>query len=152
MKLLFNGKEHYTDFDRGYDVYRARTKSRVVISNVMYRRIVRMYCRMLAGRLEEDGIVDLPCDLGTLSASVITRKAQYRGKKFIGYGGYDRNTGILDGKLKTFGIVFMPKHTRKGSLRCYGFVANRRLFRRMKDLYGRFECPWTAIDFYDEMI
>jgi len=152
MKLAFHGQGRYPDYDRGYALYRKRNRGRVPLDEKTYNRVIRQFCKGLAGRLESEGCVDLPSDLGTISAAVITRKPQYRGKKFIGYGKYDWKTRQFDGKLKTFGIVFLPKHSDKNSLRCYGFVANRRLFQRMKEMYDGYDCPWTPIDFNETMI
>lgn len=152
MKLALNGLGRHPDFTGGYDLYTRRSKAGRCVSYAAYRRIVRMYCKLLAERLAEKGIVDLPNGLGSIATAVITRKPQYRGRRFIGYGGMDWKSGHLDGKLKTFGVVYLPRHGRNANLRCLGFVANRRLFRRLKDIYCGDGCPWTPIDFNDDMI
>jgi len=152
MKLAFSGQGRYPDFEEGYALYRKRNRGRTPLDQKTYNAVIRKFCKWLAERLEMEGCVDIPSGLGTISAAVITRKPQYRGKKFIGYGKYDWKTGQYDGKLKTFGIVFLPKHSDKNSLRSYGFVANRRLFQRMKDMYDGYDCPWTPIDFNEAMI
>lgn len=152
MKLAMNGMGRYADFSGGYDLYRRRSKAGRCVSYTAYRRIVRMYCRLLAKRLAAEGMVDLPKGLGSLSAAVITRKPQYRGRRFIGYGGMNWKTGHLDGRLKTFGIVYLPKRGRNANLRCLGFVANRRLFQKMKRMFSADSCLWTPIDFNDDMI
>ena len=143
---------HYPDLSEGYALYVRRCKGRTPISHGEYCRAVKAYCRMLARRLESEGAVDLPKGLGTVAAARITRKPQYRGKTFIGYGKMDWTTGRYDGKLKTFGMVYLPKHGKNGNLRSLGFVANRRLFKRMKSKYESEDCTWILLDFNDGMI
>lgn len=153
MKLAFSGDGRYADFSGGYKLYAKRSKSGCEVDRETYCRIVRRYCKLLAAQLEENGIVDLPNEIGSIAAATLTRRPQFRGKKFIGYGAIDWTTGQYDGRLKTFGMVFLPRHTKKNSnLRCFGFVANRRLFKRMKEKSKRIDCPWDAIEFKDEMI
>ena len=152
MKLAFNGQAHYTDFASGYDLYKKRSKAGRSFSEREYRRVIRTYCRLLADSLVKNGIVDFPGELGSVVAAVITRKAQYRGKKFIGYGGWDYKNKCYDGKLKTFGMVYLPRQKKNDNLRSFGFVANRQLFRRMKERFQDSLCPWTPITFEKEMI
>lgn len=152
MKLAFSNKAHYPDLTEGYALYVKRSKGGRVFEEKTYSRILKQYCAILANRLLEDGTVDLPKGLGTISAVQITRKPQYRGKTFIGYGKKDWTTGQYDGKLKTFGIVYLPKHGKNDNLRSLGFVANRQLFKRMKELYSSGESRWQLLDFNDEMI
>ena len=152
MKLTFSGQGRYPDFKSGYELYLRRNRNGSPLDEKTYAKVVREFCRGLAERLEREGCVDLPGDLGTISAAIITRKPIYRGRKFIGYGMYDWKKGEYDGKLKTFGIVFLPKHNDRDSLRAYGFVANRRLYQRMKEMYDGYDCPWTPIDFNEAMI
>lgn len=149
MKLAFSGQARYADFSDGYALYRKRAKSGSVMDEAMYHKVVKDYCTAVAERLERDGMADLP-GLGSIMSARITRKAQYRGDKFVGYGGIDRQTGRYDGKLKTFGMVFLPRQRKKQNLRCYGFVANRRLFKRVKKNYE--EGKIVLMDFKDEMI
>lgn len=152
MKLALNNMAHYPDLADGYNLYVKRSKGGRVFDRKMYARIVKMYCAILANRLLETGVVDLPKGLGTISAARLTRKPQYRGKTFVGYGKMDWTTGQYDGKLKTFGIVYLPKHGKNNNLRSLGFVANRSLFKRMKSLYESCDCKWGLLDFNDEMI
>lgn len=153
MKLAFNNKAHYTDFSDGYKMYISRSRSDRNIDVKTYNRIIRKYCSILAGRLLECGIVDLPADIGMIAAAELKRKSQYRGKTFIGYGRYDWSKGHYDGSFKTFGIVFLPKAgKRRNNLRCYGFVSNRALFKRMKEKYEHEFCQWSPIEFNDELI
>lgn len=152
MKLALNGQGHYTDFSGGYDLYLRRSLTDRCVDRATYCRVVREYCKLLADRLIECGIVDLPKELGTIAAVTITRKPQYRGKKFIGYGKMDWAAGHYDGVLKTFGIAYLPKHGRNANLRCLGFVANRRLFGRLKERSLSDNCVWTPLEFNDEMI
>lgn len=152
MKLAFNGKGHYTDFSESYDLYVKRSRGGDVFDERTFRRVVRSYCRILSERLIRDGIADLPCNMGTIVAARITRKPQYRGKEFIGYGKKDWKTGEYDGKLKTFGLVFLPKHGKNENLRCFGYVANRKLFQKVKSKYESDERTWELLDFNDDMI
>lgn len=152
MKLLFSGKAKYPDLDEGYALYVRRSKSGDVMDEAAYRRTIRMYCSELAERLYEEGMVDLPCGLGIITAATITRKPIYNDGKFCGYGAMNWKTGHRDGKLKTFGVVYLPRHNKRGSLRCYGFVANRRLFKRMKERHEGGFCPWQPLEFSDDMI
>lgn len=150
MKLVFSGLARYADFSAGYALYVARAKTEKIMDEQAYHRVVKEYCAALADRFLKDGIVDLP-GLGTLSVATLTRKGQYRGDKFIGYGQYDWKTGNYDGKLKTFGLVFLPRTEKKQNLRCYGFVANRKLFKKMKARYVEGH-SWGLLDYKDEMI
>ena len=153
MRLAFTNNGKYTDFEGGYNLYVKRSRSDAVISEEEYRRIVRKYCSLLSDRLYEEGFVNLPGQLGSIAVSTITRKPLYRGKKFIGYGKMDWVNGHYDGTLKTFGLVFLPKGGKKrNNFRCYGFVANRKLFKRMKEVYNQDFCSWSPIRFNDEMI
>lgn len=150
MKLAFNGLGHYAEFSDGYALYVRRAQSEPVDEST-YKRIVKAYCKRLADRLYDEGLVDLPKGMGSIAATVITRKPQYRGKRFVGYGKYDWTIGGYDGKLKTFGLVFLPKHTKK-NMRCFGYVANRELFKRVKQHSDEETCKWKPLDFNDDMI
>jgi hypothetical protein len=153
MKLAFNSQAHYTDFSRGYELYCKRSKKpQELMSEKQYRRAIRKYCERLADRIENEGMADLPCGLGLITTALITRKPQFRGKKYIGYGKMDWEKGRYDGNLKAFGMVFLPRHKKNTSIRSFGFVANRRLFKRVKEKYLSDDCRWTPIDFYDDMI
>lgn len=152
MKLAFNSKAKYTDFSEGYEIYKKRARFGNELTEKEYKRVVRAYCRGLAEQLKENGIVDLPNDIGSIAACTITRKPQFRGDKFVGYGKIDWSTGQYDGSLKTFGLCFLPKRGKHKNFRCYGFVANRRLFKEMKEIYLSGGCEWYPIQFNDEMI
>ena len=152
MKLAFSGQGRYADFTKGYDLYVKRSRSGAALDQRSYNRIVRRFCQKLSQQLSENGIVDLPAGLGSIAAAEFTRKPQYRGKRFVGYGKMDWTKGHYDGTLKAFGFAFLPVHGKNDNLRCYGFVANRRLFQKMKGLYEKEECAWTPIAFDDEMI
>ena len=152
MKLAFNGSAHYPDLSKGYERYKSRTKSDRPIDKRTYNRIIKSYCELIAQRLVDEGSADFPCGLGTVVAAVLTRKPQYRGDKFVGYGGWDWKNKQFDGKLKTFGIVFLPRWNRCQNLRCYGFVANRQLFNNVKQRFREYTCRWTAMNFNDDMI
>lgn len=152
MKLALNGLAHYPDFNDGYRLYLKRAKKDNVLGEKTYRKVIKEYCKLLVEEIEDNGTADLPSGLGTITAAIITRKPQYRGDKFIGYGKMDWKLGHYDGKLKTFGLVYLPRHNKNASLRCFGFVANRRLFKRMKSIYDNQEKDWKPIDFNDKMI
>ena len=151
MKLAFNGQAHYPDFDEAYSLYTNRSKMGLSVDEKTYRKIIKRYCGLLSDRLEKDGAVDLPRKMGTIAAAVITRRPQYRGKQFVGYGKKDWTTGRYDGKLKTFGLVYLPRRNRHKNLRSFGFVSNRQLFKRMKNIYET-EHRWEPLDFNGEMI
>lgn len=152
MKLAFNSQARYTDFSDGYKLYIARSRKGESVDETMYKRIIRKYCSRLAEHLQEYGIIDLPNEMGSIAVAEITRRPQYRGKQFIGYGKMDWKKGHYDGTLKSFGFVFLPKRNKKQNLRCYGFVANRELYKKMKDIYQAPHCSWHPIVFNDEMI
>lgn len=151
MKLAFSGQGRYPDFEKGYALYVKRAKTDSYMDRKGYSRVIRAYCKELAGQLETNGMADIP-GLGSLMVSVFRRRPQYRGKKFIGYGKIDWKTKEYDGSPKAFGVAFLPRHDRNQNLRCYGFVANRRLYQRLKEIYDGFDCPWTPLDFSNEMI
>lgn len=150
MKLAFSGQARYTDFETGYQLYRNRAKNECS-DLVMYKRAIRAYCKRLAARLKTTGIIDLPAGLGSLAAVTMIRKPQYRGKKFIGFGKMDWEKGYYDGDIHAFGIVFLPKRTKSENLRSYGFVANRRLFKEVKNNCMEKQM-WSPLEFSDEMI
>jgi hypothetical protein len=152
MKLAFSGEARYPEYLSGYGFYVKRCRISKPLEFSEYKNVVRLYCASLAERLCKDGIVDLPAGLGQLCAAEIMRRPQYRGDKFIGYGKKDWDKGHYDGSPKSFGIVYLPNRSRKASLRSYGFVANRKLFKRMKALYDQGYRPWTPIEFNDDMI
>lgn len=152
MKLAFSGQARYPDYTDGYALYTKRSKTGIVVDKEMYSKVVRAYCRRLADELLEEGMIDLPCELGSIAAAIITRRPQYRGKKFIGYGKMDWKKGHFDGKLKAFGLVYLPRRGKNANLRSYGFVANRKLFQKMQKHNAGFDCKWMPIVFNDDMI
>ncbi len=152
MKLAFNKMAHYPDFEDGYTLYLKRKRTDIYVDKKTYKRIIKRYCRILVKSLIENGIIDLPCSIGSIVAARITRKPQYRGKTFVGYGKKDWKTGLYDGNLKTFGIVFLPNRKKHKNIRGLGFVANRELFKTIKDRYEKDKCSWELLDFNDEMI
>ena len=152
MKLAFNGRGRYPEMGKGYDLYRRRARASEPVDLRRYTAVLKGYCRMLAEDLEGEGSVDLPSGLGMITAVTIRRRPQYRGKKFVGYGKMDWSKGHYDGEPKAFGLAFLPRRNKTGNLRCYGFVANRRLFQRMKGLYSGYDCPWVPMEYGNEMI
>lgn len=140
---LFNGKARYTDFDRPYELYvrRAERASGKVLSKGEFIDVVRRYCKSLSDKLECTGFVDLPFDIGSLSAVKITRTPKYNRttKKYSSADNIDwsetKRTGVLTrkGDNITFGICFLPKRIKgMENFRSLGIVANRQLYRRMK--------------------
>lgn len=152
MKLAFSGEARYPEYSSGYVFYVKRCRRSKPLTFIEYKSVIRLYCASLAERLCKEGIVDLPADLGQIAAATIPRRPQYRGDKFIGYGKKDWNKGHYDGSPKSFGIVYLPNRNKKMSLRSYGFVANRKLFKRMKALYEQDYRPWAVMEFNDEII
>lgn len=151
MKLAFSGKGRYTDYSAGFELYNKRAKKETIDFET-YKKIIKRYCELLSEKLYDCGIIDLPADLGLISAAIITRRPQYRGKKFIGYGKIDWQKKQYDGQLKTFGVVYLPKRGKNENLRCLGFVANRKLFKRLKSKYENDSSCFPMIDFNNEMI
>ena len=152
MKLAFSGEARYPKFDEGYQSYSKRVRKGLSVQFSVYCCVIRKYCASLAERLYENGIVDLPMGLGSICAATFRRKLQYRGDKFIGYGKMDWEKGHMDGSHEAFGLVFLPNRKKNMNLRCYGFVANRKLYKKMKELYSGYDCPWVPLEFSDEMI
>ena len=111
MKLAFSGQARYPEMTEGYELYVRRTRNGEPVDLQTYTAVVKDYCSLLAEDLKKEGMVDLPCELGMIAAVNITRRPQYRGKKFIGYGKYDWEKGHYDGELKAFGLTF-PRDTR----------------------------------------
>lgn len=151
MKLAFSGKARYPDMTEGYNLYVKRSRSRECVGKKLYNRIIRDYCKSLTDRLLEEGITDVP-ELGSVAAAILKRKAQYCGKKFIGFGKMDWSKGHLDGEFNAFGLVFLPNRNKSSNLRSFGFVANRQLFKRMKALFMSDDCPWIPMKYDDEII
>lgn len=152
MALAFSGKGHYPDYEDGYALYLKRSRKKTPLDKKIYKRVVRAYCELMAKRLLEEGMIDLPGKMGSIEAAVFKRKPQYRGTQFIGYGAMDWKKGHRDGTIKAFGIVYRPRRDMNPNLRCFGFVANRRLFQMMKMKYEQGGCMWMPIPFNDDMI
>lgn len=151
MKLAFNGQAKYPDYNDGYEKYRNRKRFDKPVPLNVYKNVVRDYCKIIAEELENNGMAELPAGLGMIAAATFTRKPYYRDNKFVGFGKMDWKNGNYDGSFKAFGITFLPKHDKK-NMRCFGFVANRQLFKRMKNIYDSENCNWTPLDFNDKMV
>ena len=152
MKLAFSGQARYPEMTDGFELYVRRSRKNECVDLHTYTAVVKEYCKMLSEDLKKYGMVDLPCELGSIAAVTIKRRPQFRGKKFVGYGKMDWENGHYDGESKAFGLAFLPKREKTNNLRCYGFVANRRLFKKMKELFGTYDCPWVPIEYGKEMI
>lgn len=151
-KFVFSGKGRYPDFTEGYTLYSNRCRKTIPVSSVVYNNIIRDYCKYLSVSFERNGMVDFPNGIGTLFTAVFQRKPQYRGKTFIGYGKMDWETKHFDGSNTAFGIVYLPNRNKVQCMRCYGFVANRRLFQRLKKQYIEQTCDWKPMIFNEKMI
>lgn len=151
MRLAFDNQAHYTDFAAGYQLYLNRCRNGNPLDEKTYRRVLKMYCKCIAKHLQNAGMADLPNGLGTIAVANIRRNGRWKDGKMIGHGGYDWKNRAPYDTLKTFGIVYLPKHG-KGNLRCYGFVANRRLFKAMKEKYLSGDSGWTLMEYNDEMV
>lgn len=153
MPLAFNRQARYPDFAEAYERYKSGARTRACVDESTYRRIIRMYCGLLADRLVEDGMVDLPCDMGMIAVATIKRKARYINGKFAGYGRVDwRRGGARDGSPTALGVVYIPTRRKTANLRSYGFVANRVLYKRIKKAYESGESGWTPMEFNDDII
>lgn len=153
MRLAFHNEARYPDFDEAYGRYVSGSRSRTPVDDRTYRRVVREYCGILAGRLEKEGMVDLPLDMGMLAVAEIRRKARYKDNKFVGYGRVDwLGGGGYDGSPTALGVVYIPSRRKTANLRSYGFVANRRLYKRIKALYESGDAEWSPMEFNDDMI
>jgi hypothetical protein len=152
MTLAFSGQARYPDFTDGYELYVRRARKNEPVDIQTYTKVVKDYCKMLAECMESEGMVDLPSGLGSIAPVYMKRKAKYRKKKFIGYGKWDWKYQRYDGSPIAFGITFLPNQDKNSNLRCYGFVANRQLFKRMKKKYDEGTNPWYTMEFNDKMI
>lgn len=152
MKLAFSGQAKYPDMTDGYELYVRRARTNKPVDLQTYTAVVKEYCSLLAEDLKNEGIIDLPCGLGSVAAVTIRRRPQYRGKRFVGYGSYNWEKGHYDGEPKAFGLAFLPSRDKTNNLRCYGFVANRKLFKKIKELYQSYDCPWVPMEYGKEMI
>jgi len=152
MKLAFSGEARYPVLKDSFHVYSRRVRGRLPVDYKVYCKVVKLYCASLAERLCNEGMADLPSDLGTLYASTIKRKPRYRNGKFDGFGKKDWKNGYYDGTPTAFGVVFLPNRNKSQNLRCYGFVANRALYKRLKGIYESRDCKWVPLEFNDEMI
>ena len=128
-----------------------RSRTDITLNFDTYKRIVRDYCKALASEICETGMIELP-RIGSLAVSLFRRKPRYRNNKFVGYGKYDWEKKEYDGSKNSFGVAFLPRHDKNNNLRCYGFVANRRLYQKLKEIYEKFDCPWVPLGFTNEMI
>lgn len=154
----FVNKARYPDLTNGYLLYRNRsamTPSDRVLTESQYNRIVKSYCKELANRIETEGIADLPSDIGAIVAVNIYKKPVYdaREKKYRLARNIDWNATRENKKItykdspNTFGFVFAPKHIKKNNiLRCFGFVANKALYKRMRVKYNDGILPFYLAD------
>jgi len=153
---LFNGKARYPDFDKPYELYLKRSeRSFSVLSKGMFIDIVRRYCKRLSEELDSNGYVDLPLDIGALSAVRISRTPKYdrTNKRYISADTIDwaetKRSGSIVRKHdnRTFGICFLPKRAKgMENFRAFGIVANRQLYRRMKNRFDDGELQFYLPD------
>lgn len=140
--MFFNGKARHTDFSSGYSRYLGRCKKTPddrVLGKGGYVDVVRAYCKHLADMLEAEGTIDLPCGIGSIVAVSIRRKPTYDKGRNMWRG--------TRGDRYTFGFIFSPRRERGyENFRCYGFRANRELYKRMRKKYDDGELPFYLSD------
>ena len=152
MGIVFKGKARYPSMSDGYALYLRRTKKpETELDEKTYGKVIKAYCKTLAELLENDGIVDLPCKLG----SIVVTRYKYRWKftndgKIHGRGKTDwaktrelwnNDPKAAENKVRVMSpdlygtvIAYVPNHyTANGNLRAVGFRANRELYRRIAE-------------------
>ena len=153
--VLFKGESRYPDLTGGYTLYvhrSATTPKERILTEEQYNKVVKAYCKSVAGVLEDEGIIDLPCGVGSVAAVDVTKKplfdpsiGKYRPADNIDWE-KTREEGRLirkDGR-KTFGIAFIPKRLDGyANFRCFGIRANKSLYKRLKKKYDK-----GTLDFY----
>lgn len=145
--VLFKGEARYPDLSNGYELYTHRsatTPKDRLLTEEQYNKVVKLFCKEYADRLEEEGMVDLPCEIGSVVAVEVTKRptfdpclGKYRTADNIDWAKTRQEGTIVrkDGR-KTFGIAFVPRHTKGyGNFRCFGIRANKNLYKRMKKQY-----------------
>lgn len=160
---LFNGESHYPDMSDGYRLYLERcrnTDERVILTEKQYNNVIRMFCRSLAGDIESNGMVDLPCGMGTIAAVRISRTPKYiKSERRYAYRSVDWDRTRADGRIVisdepyAFGIAYMAKHmSRVSNSRCFGIRANKALFKRMKSRYKEGSLGFQLVDMNNYVI
>lgn len=156
--MPFTHKAKYPDLTNGYLLYRNRsslTPSDRLLTEQQFNRIVKKYCKHLACNVEECGVADLPSDIGAVVAVSIKKRPFYdtREKKFKPARSIDwnktRETKELVYKTdpNTFGFMFVPKRMRgMGIFRCFGFAANKSLYKRLRAKYNDGILPFYLAD------
>lgn len=157
MNILFKNKSRYPDLNNGYKLYECRSipKGESVVSRNTYNRIVKMFCKSLASSLIETGMIDLPCDIGSIAVVSIHKKPIYdKRKKCYTYNNLidwnrTRKEGrvIHGGSLDTVGIKFIAKNKRgRDNFNCFGIRANKSLYKKIKDMYNNNELQFIPVD------
>ena len=156
--IPFKHTARYPDLTNGYMLYRNRSMNTPpdrLLTEEQYNRIVKSYCKELAGRIESQGVADLPSDMGAIVAVNIYKKPVYNAKekKYKLARSIDWNATRETKEIvykdcpNTFGFVFAPKHIKKNNiLRCFGFVANKALYKRLKAKYDEGILPFYLAD------
>lgn len=154
----FVNKAKYPDLSNGYLLYRNRsslTPTDRLLAEQKFNRVVKKYCKELATRIEEQGVADLPSDIGALVAVNIRKRPVYdkREKKFRPARNVDWNKTretkeiVYKTDPNTFGFVFVPKHVKgRNIFRCFGFVANKSLYKRLRSKYNDGILPFYLAD------
>lgn len=145
--VLFKGESRYPDLSAGYTLYRHRsatTPQERVMTEEQYNKVVKAFCKNTAERFEEEGIVDMPCGMGSVAAVSVTKKptydpvlGKYRSANNIDWESTRREGKVIrkDGR-RTFGIAFVPKRLEGlSNFRCFGIRANKALFKKLKKQY-----------------
>ena len=140
--MFFNGKAHHPNFDAGYRRYLGRSKKTPdsrIFGKGEYVDVVRSYCQHLADMLESDGMIDLPCGIGSIVAVSIRRKPTYDKTRNAWRG--------TKGDKYTFDFIFSPRReSGYENFRCYGFRANRELYKKKKKKYDDGELSFYLND------
>lgn len=156
--MFFDNKARRPSYDGGYAKYVGRcatTSKDKVLDKSSFVKVINAYCKMLAERLESEGTIDLPSNMGSIVAVSIRRKPTYdkRAGKWRLRHGVDWESYRKDGEVKykddryTFGFIYSPRR-EKGyeNLRCYGIRLNSRLYARMRKQYDAGELPFHLSD------
>ena len=140
--MFFGKGTRQADFGPGYDRYLGRSRKSPqdrVLDKSAYRTVVMDYCKYLAKRLEGEGMIDLPCGIGSIVAVSIRRKPTYDKVRKAWRG--------TKGDKYTFGFIFSPRREEGNeNFRCYGFRANAELYRRMRKMYDDNALPFYLND------
>jgi len=145
--MFFDRKARKPNLSDGYARYLGRctkTPEDKILDYKTYRKIVGDYCGMLADRLEQEGVIDLPSGIGSIVAVAIRRRPRYdktaskwRSTQVINWKATKQDGAtVYSDTPYTFGFIFSPRR-EKGyeNFRCYGIRLNYKLYARMRKMY-----------------